>query len=72
VAVKVAKPRQDPRFDMPAIGLQTVEALIEARIEVFAFEAGTTFVLERDALVRTADAHEIAVVGVDPRRFVSE
>jgi DUF1009 family protein len=71
VAVKVAKPRQDPRFDMPAIGLQTVNALVEARIEAFAFEAGATFVLEREELVRVADAHEIAVVGVDPRRFVS-
>jgi DUF1009 family protein len=72
VAVKVAKPRQDPRFDMPAIGLQTLEVLAEARIEVLAYEAGTTFVLERDELVRAADAHEIAVVGVDPGRFVSE
>ena len=71
VAVKVAKPRQDPRFDMPAIGLQTVDALVEARIEVFAFEAGATFVLEREALVCVADAHDIAVVGVDPHRFVS-
>jgi hypothetical protein len=69
VAVKVAKPRQDPRFDMPAIGLRTAEALVEARIEVLAFEAGATFVLEREELVRVADAHDIAVVGVDPRRF---
>jgi DUF1009 family protein len=71
VAVKVAKPSQDPRFDMPAIGLQTVEALVEARIEVIAFEAGATFVLEREDLVRVADEHGIAVVGVDPDRFVS-
>ncbi|HEY5658587.1 MAG TPA: UDP-2,3-diacylglucosamine diphosphatase LpxI [Myxococcota bacterium] len=71
VAVKVAKPRQDPRFDMPAIGLETVRALVEARIEVLAFEAGATLVLEREELVRVADAHEIAVVGVDPRRFES-
>jgi DUF1009 family protein len=71
VAVKVAKPRQDPRFDMPAIGLRTAEALIEARIEVLAFEAGATFVLEREELVRVADAHDIAIVGVDPRRFAS-
>ena len=33
VAVKVAKPRQDPRFDMPAIGLQTLEVLAEARTQ---------------------------------------
>lgn len=69
VAVKVAKPDQDPRFDMPAIGLGTIEVLIESRISALAFEAGSTLVLERDALVREADAHGIAVVGVDPRRF---
>ena len=69
VAVKVAKPDQDLRFDMPAIGLGTIEVLIESRISALAFEAGTTLVLERDALVREADAHGIAVVGVDSRRF---
>jgi DUF1009 family protein len=69
VAVKVAKPDQDPRFDMPAIGLGTIEVLIESRISALAFEAGSTLVLERDALVREADAHGIAVVGVDSRRF---
>jgi len=69
VAVKVAKPDQDPRFDMPAIGLATVQTLVEAHIAVLAFEAGATVVLERDALVREADAHGIAVIGVDPHRF---
>jgi UDP-2,3-diacylglucosamine hydrolase len=72
VAVKMAKPRQDPRFDMPAIGMDTVTTLVEARIAVLAFEANATVVLERDALVRAADAHGIAVVGVDPRRFALE
>jgi len=72
VAVKVAKPGQDPRFDMPAIGRRTVETLVEARIAVLAFEAGATLVLERDDLVREADAHGIAVFGVDPRRFEEE
>jgi DUF1009 family protein len=72
VAVKVAKPDQDQRFDMPAIGRRTAEMLVEARIAVLAFEAGSTLVLERDALVREVDAHGIAVVGVDPRRFAEE
>ena len=72
VAIKVAKPGQDPRFDMPAIGRRTAEMLVEARIAVLAFEAGSTLVLERDALVREVDAHGIAVVGVDPSRFAGE
>jgi len=72
VAVKMAKPRQDPRFDMPAIGPDTIATLVEASIAVLAFEADATVVLEREALVRAADAHGIAVVGVDPGRFAPE
>ena len=64
--VKVAKPRQDPRFDVPAIGPATVATLAEARAGALAFEAGATVVLERDEVVRLADANGIAVVGVDP------
>jgi len=71
VVVKVAKPGQDPRFDVPTIGLRTVEVLAEARCAVLAFEAGATVVLERDALVAAADARGIAVCGVDPKRFES-
>jgi DUF1009 family protein len=69
VVVKVAKPGQDPRFDVPTIGLRTVQVLAEARCAVLAFEAGATVVLERDALVREADERGIAVCGVDPKRF---
>jgi DUF1009 family protein len=63
--VKVAKPRQDPRFDVPTIGPATVEALVEAQAAALAFEAGATVVLERAEVVRLADARGIAVVGVD-------
>jgi len=62
--VKVAKPEQDPRFDVPAIGPDTVATLSEAGIAALAFEAGATLVLERDELVRVADAHGIAIAGV--------
>ncbi len=63
-AVKVAKPSQDPRFDVPTIGPATVAVLAEAKIAVLAIEAGATVVLERDAVVREADAHGIAIVAV--------
>jgi len=63
-AVKVAKPSQDPRFDVPTIGLGTVVVLAEAKIAVLAIEAGATVVLERDAVVREADAHGIAIAAV--------
>jgi len=65
--IKVAKPQQDPRFDVPAVGAGTLAALLEARATVLAIEAGATVVLEREELLRGADAHGIAVVGVAPR-----
>ena len=64
--VKVAKPRQDPRFDVPTIGVETVETLVAAAAGALAFEAGATVVLERAAVARAADAAGIAIVGIDP------
>lgn len=66
--VKVAKPQQDPRFDVPTVGPGTLEVLIEAKASALAIEAGATVVLEREALLRAADAHGIAVVGVKVAR----
>jgi DUF1009 family protein len=62
--VKVAKPRQDPRFDLPAIGPETVSVMQGAGAAVLAFEADATLVLQRPKLVRDADAAGIALVGV--------
>lgn len=62
--VKVAKPDQDLRFDLPAVGLGTLESVIEARAAVLAFEAHQTIVLDRSRLVERADACGVAVVSV--------
>ncbi len=62
--VKLAKPTQDPRFDLPAIGEATLSALARAKAAVLAFQAGATLVLQREALVAAADAHGIALLGV--------
>jgi len=62
--VKVAKPSQDPRFDVPTIGPDTIAVLIEAKVAVLGIEAGATVVLEREAVVRAADQHGIAIVAV--------
>jgi hypothetical protein len=66
VVVKVAKPGQDPRFDMPAIGPDTIKALAAAGAGAIFFEAGCTVVLEQPGVIRDADAQGIAVVGVPP------
>jgi DUF1009 family protein len=69
--VKVAKPDQDARFDVPTIGQGTIDSLLAASASVLAFEAGATIVLEREEIARRADAEGIAIVGVDPGEPVS-
>jgi DUF1009 family protein len=63
--LKVAKPDQDPRFDVPAVGADTLAALEQARAAALALEAFETLVLERSALIERADALGIVVVGVN-------
>jgi UDP-2,3-diacylglucosamine hydrolase len=64
VVVKVSKPHQDLRFDVPAVGIDTVNRLHAVRGTVLALEAGKTILLEKEALLRRADECAIAVVGV--------
>jgi len=63
VMVKVAKPSQDMRFDVPVIGLETIRIAAEARLRVIAIEAGKTLLLERDAIVDLANRSKISIVG---------
>jgi UDP-2,3-diacylglucosamine hydrolase len=62
--VKVAKPRQDMRFDVPVVGLATVDVLREAAAAVLALDAGRTLLLEKDRVLAAADAAGIAVWGM--------
>jgi DUF1009 family protein len=64
VVVKVAKPQQDFRFDVPAVGLTTLEALIESRARVLGIEADATFILDREEFQSTAEKHGITVVAL--------
>lgn len=64
IVVKVAKPGQDMRFDVPAVGPGTIAVMREVHAEVLAVEAGRTLVLDREDLVRAADRAGIVVVGV--------
>ncbi len=60
--VKVAKPNQDMRFDVPVIGVRTVEAMRGAGATCLALEAERTLLFDREALVTAADAGGIAIV----------
>ena len=61
--VKVAKPKQDMRFDVPVVGLPTIEAMREAGATCLCVEAGRTLIFDREAMVKAADAAGIAIVG---------
>jgi len=62
--VKVAKPKQDMRFDVPVVGVATIDAMREAGARCLAVEAGRTLVFDREAVAGAADAAGIAVVAV--------
>lgn len=64
VLVKIRKPGQERRVDLPAIGPQTVERAAAAGLRGIAIEAGGALVVDRDAVVRAADRAGLFVVGV--------
>jgi len=64
--VKVAKPKQDMRFDVPVVGLPTIEAMRDAGATCLCVEAGRTLLFDREAMVKAADLVGIAIVG-EPR-----
>lgn len=61
--IKVARPRQDMRFDVPVIGLATIQAMRAAGATALSVDAGTTLVIDGPAVFAAADEADIAVVG---------
>jgi DUF1009 family protein/predicted dehydrogenase len=62
VVIKVSKPTQDLRFDVPAVGLETVETMRRVRAKVLVIEAGKTIIFDQDKMIDAADASGISVV----------
>ena len=67
VMVKVSKPNQDFRFDVPVIGPVTIETAHAAKVRVLGVEAGRTLLLERRRLIALADERRISIFGVATR-----
>lgn len=61
--VKVAKPKQDMRFDVPVVGVATIDVMAAAGATVLSIDAGKTLVVDGEAVIRAADAADVAVVG---------
>jgi UDP-2,3-diacylglucosamine hydrolase len=66
VVIKVGRPQQDMRFDVPTVGPQTLQELIAGGASALAVETGTTMMVHRQELIAMANAHRIALVGVSP------
>ncbi len=64
--IKVSKPRQDMRFDVPVIGVPTVENMARAGATALVVDAYRTLVMDREHLVRLADENSMAVVALEP------
>jgi len=62
IMIKVAKPNQDMRFDVPVIGLETIKIAAKSKLRAIAVEAGKTLLLEREALVEVAERARISIV----------
>jgi UDP-2,3-diacylglucosamine hydrolase len=64
--VKVAKPNQDMRFDVPVVGLKTIETMKQAGASCLALDAGRCLLLDKEALLSAADEAEICIVAETP------
>jgi len=65
VVVKVCKPNQDQRFDIPAIGAQTIETMHDHGANVLVIEAGKAVVFDRDEMIRKADSYGISIMALN-------
>ena len=62
--VKVSKPKQDMRFDIPVIGYNTVKNLVKARVRCLAIEAEKTLFIDKEKSLQLADRYGISIVAV--------
>jgi DUF1009 family protein len=64
--VKVSKPNQDMRFDVPVVGVPTVEAMVEAGATCLCITAGKTLMFDKTEMLALAERQRIAVVAAPP------
>ena len=64
--IKVSKPRQDMRFDVPVIGLPTIQLMAEVGASALAIDARKTLLLDRDQLIALANQHNICIMAGEP------
>jgi len=72
VVVKVSKPAQDMRFDVPVVGTKTIEVMRCSNATALGIDAGRTLLLDRDGLIRAADEAGIAIQASVPEAAAKE
>ena len=63
IMIKVAKPKQDMRFDVPVIGVETIKLAADAKLRLIAVESARTLLLEREKVIDLAERAKISIVG---------
>jgi len=66
VIVKVSKPSQDMRFDVPVVGLATVQVMMRSNVTALAIDARRTLLFDRSRLIELADGANIVMQAVEP------
>ena len=61
--IKVAKPKQDMRFDVPVVGIPTIESMIAAGGKLLSITAGKTLIFDKERMIELADKNDIAIIG---------
>ncbi|HBR56814.1 MAG TPA: DUF1009 domain-containing protein, partial [Blastocatellia bacterium] len=61
--VKVAKPDQDMRFDVPVVGIPTVKTMMDAGATCLSITAGKTLIFDREEMLKLANRHKISIIG---------
>ncbi len=69
VLVKLCKPGQDQRFDLPSTGVETIQAMAESGISVLVIEAEKSISFDRQQMIDLADGHGISIVAMDEAEF---
>jgi len=69
VVVKISKPQQDMRLDVPAVGADTIGVMRKVKASVLAVEAGKSIIVNREHVIKEAEAAGLKIVGVSGSRF---
>ncbi len=72
VVVKLSKPSQDLRFDLPSTGAATIKTMHKAGATVLALEAGKSLSFDREEMIRLADLYNICIMAVDPDQMPAD